>query len=430
MFKRNFGADRDVLGRDDDMMLLSNLLEYIRENDGSSTAVFIACDSQDTYNWLHRAGPLRAALRAKAVRFHPVHLGGWNAQSTIVFDGLRETSQQTFIEEMLVISMCERVTLTAASTAMILIQALRKKTFKVMRFAGTTKPKACTKPFCFPEMRECVTRSLNHFGGRLQRLQGKPVGGTCILHPTQVSDAHSVASKPLAPEAARKLLTRCLSVPRDTSGPAWKASTVSVMQVLRAEVDQEYMKPLKPWLGPMLEGVSLTDRVNGNKIVHLLVNIVSRMRQPRAQSQRDPLLRFVAMDDMVYSVNWTALNSQTWNMLHDQGINQMQIECELTSCKWIPTQPWPSNTPNFHDNAWAHVFFEMNLYEQGIKGQELLNAIAIDDVTPGRGTKRALDATSSRTARGSSEAARPNPGAPGLPPLPRSCTQNAHASIS
>jgi hypothetical protein len=360
-----------------------------------------------------------------------VHAGGWNAKSDIhIADGLRETSQQTFIEEMLVISMCERVTLTASSTATMLIQALRKTSFQVMRFAGTTKPKACTKAFCFPEMKEPVTHSLNHFGGRLQRLQGKPVGGICILQSVQVSDAHSVASKPHVPETARKFLNKVFSMSRDTALAGWMASTVMVMQALREEVDQVYMKPLKQWLSPMLEGTSITDRINGNRIVHLLVNIVSRMSQPCGRSQCAPLLRFIAMDEMVYSVNWSALTAVTWNKLHAQGMTQMQVQCELTSVRWSPTKPCPSNTPNFQENVWSHACSVMNLYEQGIKGQELLNALAIDDVAPARGTKRVHDSTSSRSAEAGSRTARAHPENCARPPLARSGTKTVLALIS
>jgi hypothetical protein len=424
MFKQQYGCGREVLGREDDMKLLADLLEYIQENDGGSTAVFIACDSHDTYDWLHSSEPLRAAIAAKAVRFHPVHEGGWNAKSdTVIADGLRETSQQTFIEEMLVVSMCERVTLTASSTATMLIQALRKKPFHVMKFAGTSKPKACTKAFCFPEMKDPVTHSLNHFGGRLQRLQGKPVGGICVLQPSQVSNAHSVASKSQVPEAARKFLHRVFSMSRDPALDGWMASTAMVMQALRAEVDQDYMKPLKQWLSPMLEGTCTTDRINGNRIVHLLVNIVSRMRQPCGQRQCRALLRFIAMDEMVYSVNWTALSAETWNKLHSQGMTQMQVQCTLTSVRWNPMQPCPSNTPNFQEDVWSHAFCVMDLYQQGIKGQELLNALAIDDVVPARGTKRAHDSTSSRTAGAASSTARPYPENNARPPLARSGTK-------
>ena len=316
------------------------------------------------------------------------------------------------------ISMCDRVILTATSTAMMLIQAMRGKPFKAMGFAGTTKPKACISAWPFPDMKVSVKATLTKHVDRIGRLQCKPVGGHHVPNSSQLQEAHDVAVRSQASKAAQRLLLSCFQDETLAHPEPWMATASTVFNYIAKEVQQPYMKPLRDWVLAALEATSAGDYHAESQLVHLIVNIISHAGQSHSTNSRTPFMRFLAKDDRVYCINWTDLSAKTWNLLQDTALTRLECQALLSCIAWKPSGTMPLNQSNYTESVWPNASRVLNLYEQGVTGEALLNTETLDDVRPATRSKRSRSGHPDGDGRASW---RPQPGADaqGRPPLPR-----------
>jgi hypothetical protein len=430
MFQAQQGQNADELGRMADQRLLAEVMTHLQRDNGNSTVVIVACDTQDSYEWLTSASQLQQYIRSSQLKFHPVHDRGWNGGSDeLHHGGLRETSQMVFVEEMLMLSMCDTVIFTVTSTATMLIQAMRKQPFNLMSSAGTNKPNACLKPFPFPEMKVAVSKTLTTFGHRVNRLVCKPLGGQHAPTAEEVEDAHSHGLQPKAGDAARALLMACF---QQHTGQLvldqCKIMYSKLQECLQAERGKAYMRPLQEWLQTVLPSAPSGDLCTVHRAIHVLVNVISRAGLKTGSTTKVPLRCFVARFPYVYCVNWTDITAVLWKELHENPNSDADLWPMLAGIAWRPNEPVPMFQANLTEDVWLSAPKLTNLYDQGLCGDRLLDADTIDDVVQ--------PISVPRSHVGSRGRKRPTPSCAGLvftnedgrPPLTRPAVTLMHAA--
>ena len=383
MFQNQTGHNADELGKIADQKLLAEVLTHLQTDGGKSTVVFIACDSKDSHKWLTSATQLRKYIQAAQLKFHPAHDHGWNGGSDVSdHGGLRETSQMLFVEEMLMLSMCETVIFTATSTATMLIQAMRKQPFVNTSAAGTTKPNACLKPFPFPEMKEAVSKTIAAFGHRINRLVCKPLGGRHPPNAAETEDAYEYGERPKVGDAARELLVECFRKNTSQGNGEWKIMYSALQDFLHAERGKPYMSPLKEWIATVLDNAPCGDLWIANRAIHALVNCMTRAGLKTGSITKVQVRSFVARFPYIYCVNWTGIDAMTWKELHETHDSDHNLSQMLAGIAWRPHEPVPMYQANLIEDVWLSAPRLTNLYDQGLIGDRLMDIDTIDDVTP------------------------------------------------